>query len=98
MAGMKSVEDFFSVAAYMRDRINPSLFVYGFSVAVMHRPDCRNVRLPPVTETFPGRFVDGAVFGRAREESTIMNDPMLIPMRVAAYMFIYFWFLFQIKI
>jgi tyrosinase len=77
-----SVEDFFSVAAYLRDRINPSLFVYGFSVAVMHRPDCRNVRLPPVTETFPGNFVDGAVFGLAREESTIMNGP-LIPRRVA---------------
>jgi len=27
--------------------------------------------------------VDGAVFGRAREESTIMNDPTLIPMRVS---------------
>jgi len=79
---MRSVEDFFSVAAYLRDQINPSLFVYGFSVALLHRPDCRNIRLPPVTETFPGRFVDGSVFVKAREESMVMSDPSLFSMRV----------------
>jgi hypothetical protein len=79
---MRSVEDFFSVAAYLRDRINPSLFVYGFSVAIMHRPDCRNVRLPPITETFPARFVDGAVFVQAREETSVLSDPSMISRRV----------------
>jgi len=79
---MRTVEDFFSVAAYLRDQINPSLFVYGFSVALLHRPDCRNIRLPPVTETFPGRFVDGSVFVKAREESMVMGDPSLFSMRV----------------
>ncbi|CAB3366920.1 Hypothetical predicted protein [Cloeon dipterum] len=74
---MRTVEDFFALAAYLRDRINPSLFVYAFSVAIMNRQDTRNVRLPPVSETFPGRYVDGSVFVRAREESYILSDSLV---------------------
>ncbi|XP_059480269.1 phenoloxidase 1-like isoform X2 [Neocloeon triangulifer] len=78
---MRTVEDFFAVATYLRDRINPNLFVYAFSVAIMHRSDTRNVRLPPVTETFPGKFVDGSVFMRAREESSVLSDASTVNMR-----------------
>lgn len=71
---MRNADDFVSAAAYIRDRINPGLFVYGFSVAVLHRPDTRDLHLPPLTETFPDRFVDGAVFVRAREEANVLQE------------------------
>jgi len=71
---MRNADDFMSASAYIRDRINPGLFVYGFSVAVLHRPDTREISLPPLTETFPDRFVDGAVFVRAREEANVLQE------------------------
>ena len=73
-AGMPSTEEFFSAAAYCRDCLNPYLFVYGFSVALIHRPDTRNVELPRLSEIFPARFVDGGVFTAAREQAHILFD------------------------
>jgi hypothetical protein len=71
---MRTLEDFFSVSAYCRDRLNPNLFVYAFSVAILHRPDTRNISLPPLSEIFPDKFVDGAVFNRAREQANILLE------------------------
>jgi hypothetical protein len=71
---MRNTDDFVSAAAYIRDRINPGLFSYGFSVAVLHRPDTKDVHLPPLSETFPDRFVDGAVFVRAREMAGVLSE------------------------
>jgi Hemocyanin, all-alpha domain len=72
-AGMKTTADFISAAIYIRDRINPGLFAYGFSIAVLHRPDTANITLPPLSETFPDKFVDGSVFVGAREEANHME-------------------------
>jgi tyrosinase len=71
---MRTVEDFFSAAAYCRDRLNPTLFVYAFSVAILHRPDTRNISLPPFSEIFPDKFVDRAVFDQAREQTNIIVE------------------------
>jgi tyrosinase len=71
---VKSTEDFISVATYIRDRINPGLFVYGFSVAVLHRADTAEITLPPLSETFPDKFIDGSVFVKAREEANHMES------------------------
>ncbi|XP_065347138.1 phenoloxidase 1 [Cloeon dipterum] len=87
--GMRNAEDFVSAAAYIRDRVNPGLFVYAFSVAVLHRPDTRDLHLPPLSEMFPDKFVDGGVFVRAREEANVLLDetvrsPIEIPMDYTA--------------
>lgn len=42
----KTISELQSVAAYSRDRVNPQLFVYAFSVALLHRPDTKNLDIP----------------------------------------------------
>ena len=70
-SGMRNVSDLLSMCTACRDRVNPYLFNYALSVAILHRPDTRNLQVPPLFESFPDKFVDGAVFGKAREESEI---------------------------
>ena len=72
---MRTRDDFLSAAAYARSHLNPYLFVYAFSVAMLHREDTRDAHLPPVSELFPEKYVDGALFARAREEANTVLDP-----------------------
>lgn len=59
----------------LRDRVNPMLFQYSYSVAIQHRRDTNNVRIPPIAETFPANFVEPSAFQDAREEATLITDP-----------------------
>lgn len=72
-----------SVAVYARDRVNPQLFNYALSVAILHRPDTKGLDLPRFVESFPDKFVDSKVFERVREEATIVptgsRRPIIIP-------------------
>ncbi|KAF4526428.1 hypothetical protein B566_EDAN009242 [Ephemera danica] len=56
------LEEFFATAAYCRDQINGKLFVYSFSVALLHRSDTRNLRIPLYAQVFPDKFLDSDVF------------------------------------
>ncbi|XP_068145500.1 phenoloxidase 2 [Drosophila tropicalis] len=80
---MRSVEDLQSVAVYARDRVNPVLFNYALSVALLHRPDTQNLDLPAFSQMFPERFVDSQVFRQLREESFVVSSgsrmPIVIP-------------------
>ncbi|XP_071447876.1 phenoloxidase 2-like [Hetaerina americana] len=80
--GMRTYEDFLSVAVYARDRINPFMYVYALSVALLHRPDTRGVQLPPLNEIFPAKFVDGGVFDMAREQSNVRTEETRIPLEI----------------
>jgi hypothetical protein len=71
VTGMRNVDDLVSMCAACRERVNPYLFNYALSVALLHRPDTRNLRIPPLFESFPDKFVDGAIFNKARQESEI---------------------------
>jgi tyrosinase len=70
--GVRTIDDLQSVAAYSRDRVNPQLFNYALSVALLHRPDTKNLDIPLFAGLFPDKFVDSRVFERAREEATIV--------------------------
>lgn len=72
--GMRTLEDFISASVYCRDRINPYLFIYALSVAILHRPDTQNLPIPSLTETFPEKFMDSAVFAQVKEETNIVED------------------------
>jgi tyrosinase len=72
--GVRSINDLQSVAAYSRDRVNPQLFNYALSVALLHRPDTKNLDIPLFAGLFPDKFVDSRVFERAREEATIVPE------------------------
>ncbi|XP_046384836.1 phenoloxidase 2-like [Ischnura elegans] len=84
--GAASYEDFLSCAAYARDRVNPTLFVYTLSVAVIHRSDTKGIDLPPLTNIFPDKFIDGDQLARAKEIADVLavtegprRFPVLIP-------------------
>lgn len=81
--GVRSINDLQSVAAYSRDRVNPQLFNYALSVALLHRPDTKGLDLPQFSGLFPDKFIDSRVFERAREEATIVPQgsrrPIIIP-------------------
>lgn len=71
VTGMRNVDDLVSMCAACRERVNPYLFNYALSVALLHRPDTRNLRIPALFESFPDKFVDGAIFNKARQETEI---------------------------
>lgn len=71
VTGMRNIDDLVSMSAACRERVNPYLFNYALSVAILHRPDTRNLQVPPLLEAFPDKFVDGAIFNKARRESEI---------------------------
>ena len=71
---MRTYDDFLSVAVYSRDRMNPNLFIYALSVAILHRPDTKNLPIPPLSEIFPDKFMDGSVFSRAKEEANVVPE------------------------
>ncbi|KAM7343703.1 phenoloxidase 2-like [Cochliomyia hominivorax] len=81
--GMRTVDDLQSVAVYVRDRVNPFLYNYSLSVALLHRPDTKNLDLPSLVQTFPEKYVDSKVFRQIREEATVVSEgnrmPIIIP-------------------
>jgi len=69
----KSFDELLSLTVYARDRVNPYMFIYALSVVLTHRPDTRNLELPSHVEMFPSLYMDATVFGRAREESAVVQ-------------------------
>ncbi|KAG5886327.1 hypothetical protein JTB14_034790 [Gonioctena quinquepunctata] len=79
---MRSVDDLLSVAVYTRDRVNPYLFNYALSVALLHRPDTQDVDLPSFIRSFPDKYVDSKVFAKAREEANIVPEGSRMPIEI----------------
>lgn len=71
---MRNVDELLSIAVYTRDRVNPYLFNYALSVALLHRKDTQDLDLPSFIHSFPDKYVDSKVFSRAREEAHIIPD------------------------
>ncbi|KAF5280175.1 hypothetical protein FQR65_LT15038 [Abscondita terminalis] len=86
--GMRTVDDLQSMAVYARDRVNPYLFNYALSVALLHRPDTQGVNLPSFMESFPDKFIDTQILSQAREDANIVpigsRTPIEIPMDFTA--------------
>ncbi|XP_076646001.1 phenoloxidase 1-like [Halictus rubicundus] len=80
--GMRTYDDLLSVAVYCRDRVNPYMFIYALSVAILHRPDTKDLPIPPLTEVFPNKFVDGGIFTRAQEEANLVPPGSRIPIEI----------------
>ena len=71
---MRNREDLLSASLFCRDRMNPYLFIYSLSVALLHRPDTRNLPVPTISEVFPEKFVDSTVWKQAKEEANIIPE------------------------
>ncbi|KOB74357.1 Storage protein 1, partial [Operophtera brumata] len=57
----KTYDAFFKTAVYLREITNEGLFVYAFSVAILHRSDTQGLTIPPIYNTFPNFFVSADV-------------------------------------
>ncbi|XP_055859174.1 phenoloxidase 2-like [Episyrphus balteatus] len=74
LVSARNIDELQSLAVYIRDRVCPVLFNYGLSVALLHRPDTKNLDLPSFVQSFPDKFVDSKVFNKLREEAVIVPD------------------------
>ncbi len=74
-----TVDGLQSVAVYARDRVNPYLFNYALSVALLHRPDTKGLDLPLFIESFPDKFLDSRTFAKLREESSVVQPGNRMP-------------------
>lgn len=78
------LQDFLSTCVFARVNLNPQLFNYCYSVALMHRKDTKNVPIQNFAETFPSKFVNSQVFAQARETAAVAaqgakRTPIIIP-------------------
>ncbi|XP_055838202.1 phenoloxidase 2-like [Episyrphus balteatus] len=70
----KDRSTFISLAVYVKDRVNPMLFQYCYSIAVAHRKDTSMVPIPPVAEIFPANFIEPSLFKDARTEGSLIKN------------------------
>lgn len=82
MIALETIDELQTVAVYARDRLNPFLFNYALSVAILHRADTKNLSIPLFVETFPEKYLDGQIFARIREEAFIVPDGMRKPIEI----------------
>lgn len=82
---MSNVDQFFSACVYARERVNPHMFVYAASVALLHRNDTRHIQIPPNCEVLPELYVDGSIFARAKEEVGVIPSGSRVRYTLANY-------------
>nr|QCC26464.1 hemocyanin subunit type 1 [Pogonognathellus sp. AD-2013] len=75
----KDWDTFHHVACYLRDRVNEGQFIYALTVAVLHKPETRGIRLPPAYETYPHLFVTAKVINEAYA-AKMRQEPAIIRM------------------
>lgn len=61
----KTFDVFYNTAVWARFHVNEQMYVYALSVAVIHRPDTRLMKLPPLYEMMPHLFFNDDVMQRA---------------------------------
>nr|AUO15578.1 hexamerin-like protein 1 [Haplotropis brunneriana] len=61
----KDFDTFYQTAVWAREHLNEAMFVYAFTIAVLHREDTRDVILPAPYEIYPQLFVNADVIQKA---------------------------------
>ncbi|CAG9825512.1 unnamed protein product [Phaedon cochleariae] len=80
--GMRDTDDLLSMAIYARERVNPILFNYAFSVALLHRKDTQDLDVPSVVHSFPHKYFDSKLFSKAREVAHIVPERSRTPIEM----------------
>lgn len=81
---MRNIDELQSAALYTRERVNPYLFNYALSVALLHRPDTQNLDLPTLIQSFPEKFVDSQIYAKTREESYIVPQDQRVSYTISS--------------
>ncbi|KAM3965838.1 acidic juvenile hormone-suppressible protein 1 [Aphomia sociella] len=66
----KTYSTFYKTAVYLREHINEYQFIYVLSVAIIHRPDTQDIRIPPIYDVFPSYFHNSEVMTTAQRITT----------------------------
>ncbi|XP_059052697.1 acidic juvenile hormone-suppressible protein 1-like [Achroia grisella] len=66
----KTYDTFYKTAVYLREHVNENLFVYVLSVAILHRPDTQDIRIPPIYDILPSYFQNGEIMTTAQRITT----------------------------
>ncbi|XP_046991407.1 hexamerin-like [Schistocerca americana] len=61
----KDFDTFYKTAVWAKEHLNQGLFVYSYTVAVLHREDTKYVTLPAPYEIYPQLFVNAEVIQKA---------------------------------
>lgn len=61
----KDFDTFYNAAVWARFHVNEYVYIYALSVAVLHHPDTRNIRLPPAYEILPNYFFNEEIIHQA---------------------------------
>ncbi|XP_044272322.1 hexamerin-like [Tribolium madens] len=61
----KDYDTFYKTAVWARQHVNEGLFLYSFSVAIVHREDTYGIVLPPIYEIYPHYFYNNEVIQEA---------------------------------
>lgn len=59
-------DTFYKTAVWARQYVNEGMFLYSFSVALIHRPDTYYFSLPPIYEIYPHYFYNYEVIQKAK--------------------------------
>lgn len=70
----KTTDDLLALAIYCREHVNPALFNYSFSVAILHRKDTKNLGLPSLVTIFPDKFFSSKIIAKAKEHASLFPD------------------------
>lgn len=62
----KNWDTFFNTIVWARQNINEGMFVYAFTIALIHRPDTREFMIPPIYEIYPHYFFSTEVIHNAQ--------------------------------
>ncbi|XP_059487955.1 phenoloxidase 2-like isoform X2 [Neocloeon triangulifer] len=65
------VDEMLQRAYCIRDKTNPGLFVYALSFVLVHRPDCRSLKMRSLAHIFPGNFIKSSELEVAQHQMTI---------------------------
>lgn len=58
------------------------MFNYALSVAILHRPDTKDLTVPLFVEVFPEKYVDSKVFSKIREEAFLVPEELRRPIEI----------------
>jgi hypothetical protein len=66
-------ETFYKTAVWARNYVSEGMFLYTFSVALVHRPDTYYYTLPPIYEIYPYYFYNAEVIQEAQYYKQLYN-------------------------
>lgn len=79
------MDDLLSIAVYAQPRTNPYLYIYALTVAVLHRTDCRGLRLPSHVSRFPELYLQGTMLSETRIAGNLPDSYRVINLLINIY-------------